>query len=267
MVLMRHVTEAERIVTENDPAVGVSIATFSHEYSRGSRVPPHAHGSDQLIYASQGVMEVGSGQRLWLIPPHFGLWIPTRTRHQIRMPESVSMRTLYLRPGLFRRWSTCTVFHVGPLVRQLIFEIVGVGRLRARNHAERALRDVLVAQLQKASAVPTGIGLPRDVRANNVAQAVLDTPARRSTLAALCASAGLSVRTVQRAFRREVGMDFETWRRQVRLMKAVELLVAGHSVKEAAFGVGYQESKALVALFRDTFGLTPKAWISSIERL
>jgi len=51
------------------------------------------------------------------------------------------------------------------------------------------------------------------------------------------------------------------------LTKAVELLVAGRSVKEAAFGVGYQESKALVARFRETFGLTPKAWMSAIERL
>ena len=50
-------------------------------------------------------------------------------------------------------------------------------------------------------------------------------------------------------------------------MKAVELLVAGQSVKEAAFHVGYQEPNALVTLFRQTFGRTPKAWISAIERL
>src|SRR5262245_26335698 len=267
MVLMRHRLESQAIVTENDPGAGVSIATFAHEYPRGSRVALHAHGSDQLIYASRAVMELGSGRNLWLIPPHFGLWIPARTSHHIRMSESVSMRTLYLRPGLLRRWAICTVFHVGPFLRELIFEIVAVGRLRARSHVERAFRDILIAQLQKASAVPTGVGLPRDGRANNVARAVLDMPARRSSLAVLSASAGLSVRTVQRVFRKEVGMDFETWRRQVRLMKAVELLVAGRNVKEAAFGVGYQESKALVVLFRETFGLTPKAWITAIERL
>ena len=49
-------------------------------------------------------------------------------------------------------------------------------------------------------------------------------------------------------------------------MKAIELLVVGHSVKEAAFRVGYRESKALVALFRKTFGATPKAWLATIER-
>jgi AraC-like DNA-binding protein len=50
-------------------------------------------------------------------------------------------------------------------------------------------------------------------------------------------------------------------------MKAVELLVSGDRVKEVAFSVGYQHPSAFVALFRATFGTTPKAWISALERL
>ena len=49
--------------------------------------------------------------------------------------------------------------------------------------------------------------------------------------------------------------------------EAVELLVSGHSVKEVAFSVGYQEPTAFVALFRATFGTTPKAWISTLDSL
>jgi AraC-like DNA-binding protein len=260
--LMRQV-----IVRENDPRRGVSISTLAHEYSRGSRVPLHAHGSDQLIYASRGIMEVASGQCLWLIPPHFGLWIPARTPHRIRMPESVSMRTLYLRPGLVDFRQACTVLHAGPLLRELIFEIVRIGRLRIRNRVECALRDVLIAELKRSSSVPTMVMLPNDRRALTVAQAVIGNPALRLPLTSLCASAGVSVRTLERAFRKEAGIDFESWRRQVRLMKAVELLVSGCSVKEVSFAVGYQQPSAFVALFRATFGTTPKAWISALERL
>lgn len=83
----------------------------------------------------------------------------------------------------------------------------------------------------------------------------------------MCAAAGVSVRTLERTYRREVGTDFECWRRQVRLMKAIELLVAGRRVKEVAFLVGYQHPGAFVTLFRATFGATPKAWISVLERL
>jgi AraC-like DNA-binding protein len=72
---------------------------------------------------------------------------------------------------------------------------------------------------------------------------------------------------MQRIFPREVGSDFEAWRRQVRLMKAVDVLVAGRSVKEAGAAVGYRQSTAFVQMFRAVLGTTPKAWIQALERL
>ncbi|MBV8275523.1 MAG: helix-turn-helix transcriptional regulator [Verrucomicrobia bacterium] len=255
------------LVRENDPTPGVSVATHSREYHRGSSISEHAHGSHQLVYASRGVMEVSSGRSLWKIPPHFGLWIPARTPHQIRMPEAVSMRTLYLRPARTTLSSSCTVLHIGALLRELIIEIVRVGRLRVRNRIECALRDLLIAELERASPVPTGIKFPVDPRGYRVAQIIMEDPGCPISLKSMCVSAGVSVRTLERTFQREVGTDFECWRRQVRLMKAIELLVAGCRVKEVAFAVGYQHAGAFVALFRETFGTTPKVWVSALERL
>jgi len=255
------------LVRENDPPPGISVATHSREYRRGSSISEHAHGSDQLVYASRGVMEVSSGHSLWKIPPHFGLWIPARTPHQIQMPEAVSMRTLYLRPARTSLPSSCTVLHIGALLRELIIETVRVGRLRVRNRIECALRDLLIAELERASPVPTGIKFPVDPRGYRVAQIITEDPGCAISLKSLCVSAGVSVRTLERTFRREVGTDFECWRRQVRLMKAIEMLVAGYRVKEVAFAVGYRHPGAFVALFRETFGTTPKAWISVLERL
>ena len=157
--------------------------------------------------------------------------------------------------------------HVASFFRELIIEIVRLGRLRERNRIERALCDLLIVELEKASPVPTGIMLPTDERALDVAQTLVDDPASRTPLNTMCAAAGLSIRTLERIFRREVGTDFECWRRQVRLMKAVELMVAGKRVKEVAYIVGYQHPSAFVTLFRQTFGTTPKAWISALERL
>ena len=178
------------------------------------------------------------------------------------------MRTLYIRRGLVSpSQSDCAVLYVTPLLRELIVEAVRIGQLRTRNHLERALRDLVVFHLEKASPVPIFVTLPREPRALAVTQAVLKDPAQFQTLARLCAQVGVSVRTIERAFLRDVGTDFESWRRQVRLMKAVELLVAGCSVKQAAFGVGYRQRSAFVKAFSRTFGTTPKVWISELERL
>lgn len=255
-------------ITEYDPGRSVLISTLAYEYPRGFPVNEHAHGSDQLVYAIRGVMQVTAGQGVWLIPPHFGLWIPARTYHSIRMPEAVSMRTLYMRRGLARGApSSCTVFHVTPLLRELIVETVRLKELRMRDALHCALKDVLVAQLESATPMPTSVRFPQDPRARAIAEAVMKNPAERRPLALLCGAVGTSVRTIQRVFRREVGSDFEFWRRQVRLMKAVELLVAGRSVKEAGFALGYRQPTAFVEMFRGILGTTPGAWINALQRL
>jgi len=270
-VLLRHnvsLLRQAKVLTEYDPKRGVSVATLAYEYPSSYQVPEHAHGSDQLIYAISGLMEVSSDQSMWLIPPHFALWIPARTHHRIHMPGPVSMRTLYLRTGLAARLEPrCAVLHVTPLLRELIVEAVSIGQLRMRDRYECALRDLLIRQLQKASPVPTFVTLPREERALAVAQAILRNPAESKPMAVLCSEVGVSVRTIERAFRKDVGTNFESWRRQVRLTKAVELLVSGCSIKEVAYKVGYCQSSAFVEMFRRTFGTTPKVWILALETL
>jgi len=253
-------------LTEFDPKQGVSVSALAYEYPSSFQVEEHAHGSDQLIYAISGLMEVTSAQSVWLIPPYFALWVPAKTDHRIYLPGPVSMRTLYLRTSLRARpEASCSVLYVTPLLRELILETNFAGHLRMRNHYERALRDLLVAQIQKATPVPPFVTLPREERALAVAQAILRNPAESMTMAALCAKAGVSVRTIQRTFLNEVGASFELWRRQARLMKAVSLLVSGSSIKEAAYKVGYCHSSAFVEIFRRTFGITPKAWTTALK--
>jgi AraC-like DNA-binding protein len=256
------------IITEYDPKPGISIATLAYEYPSKHHVPAHAHGSDQLIYGISGLMEVSSGQSAWLIPPHFALWIPARTSHRIHMPGALSMRTLYLRKSLSARPEPhCSVLHVTPLLRELIVEAAAVGHLRTRNRYESALRDLLIAQIQKASPMPTVVTLPQDERALTLAQTILRNPAESKSMSVLCFEAGVGVRTIERLFLREVGISFESWRRQVRLTRAVELLVSGSSIKQAAYEIGYSQPSAFVELFRRTFGTTPKAWVSALQTL
>ena len=255
-----------QILTEYDPKGRTAVATLAYEYPKGYQVPEHAHGSDQLIYAIRGLMQVSSGSGTWVIPPHFALWISARKHHRLSMSSEVSMRTLYLRPGLVSRFENlCCVLHVTSLLREVILEIVASGKLRSNNDYERALCNVLTHCLHKASPLPTMVTMPIDRRAIKVAQAVLAQPGAPRKLVSLCAQAGASVRTIQRLFKNEAGIDFETWRRQVRLMKAIELLISGNSVKKTAFEVGYQQPSAFVELFRSVFGATPKVWVSTLR--
>ena len=268
----RTVTPRPRVSTPGPPDLrhelprGTWAVTFAREYPRQSDISEHMHGSDQLIYATRGVMEVSSGQNLWMIPPYFGLWVPARTVHQIRMPETVSMRSIYVRRGRVGLPAACRVLHVRPLLRELIVEIVNRGELRARDQVHEALYTLLIAELTSASSVATTVLLPEDPRAIAIARQLLSNPGLRMALSTLCASAGVSVRTLERLFRRETGLAFESWRRQLRLMRAVEMLIGGCSVKEVAFAVGYRRPSAFVEAFRSVYGNTPKRWVLLVNR-
>ena len=64
-----------------------------------------------------------------------------------------------------------------------------------------------------------------------------------------------------------MGLTFELWRRQARLLKAIELLAGGTSVKEVAFEIGYEGSSTFVEMFRKTMGATPRAWATRLAAL
>lgn len=256
-----------QILREYDPPRGTSVSALSYEYPAGSRVPDHAHGSDQLIYAIEGIMEVSSGRSIWTLPPQFALWLPAKTFHQIQTIGLVRMRTLYFRPGMVLcRQSGSSLLYVSPLLRELIIETVRLGRLRRSSPPECALRDLLAVQLASATATPLGLTMPSEPRALAVAQLISGKLTDLRSLAKLCAETGVGIRTAQRIFRRELGIDIDTWRRHARLTRAVQLLVAGHSVKEVSSRVGYKQSGAFVEAFRRLFGSTPKVWTAGLLR-
>lgn len=252
----------QKLIRWFDPKRGQLVSTLAWEYTAEYQIPVHAHGSDQLVYATRGVMEITADRTRWVIPPQFAIWIPAHQDHSIWMPQPVSMRTLYLRSGLVkRRGPQCSVIHVTALFRELIVEAVRRKRLRESTELDQALTTLIVDQIQRATPMPSAIPLPKDPRAVSVAEEVLAHPGGTDKLPLIAFRASATVRTIQRIFLKELGMSFEEWRKQVRLMKALELLASGNAVKQTAHEVGYKQTSAFVTMFRETLGTTPKAWV------
>ena len=245
-----------------EPGPGDSVTTLAWEYGPDYDVPQHSHKTDQLIYAIRGVMEVFAGQTSWLIPPHFAIWIPARVEHRIHMRGAVSMRTLYMRVGRSGK-TECAVLQVSPLLRELILETVRIGSLKYRNPLHCAIRKLVVDAIAKSAPGGMSVTLPADPRAGKVAQAMIGQPSRDRTVAAICAEAGASVRTIERIFLRQVGVSIETWRRQMRLMTAIGRLVEGVPVKQIAHDLGYRHPTPFIEMFRRTMGVTPGAWLAA----
>jgi AraC-like DNA-binding protein len=67
---------------------------------------------------------------------------------------------------------------------------------------------------------------------------------------------------MQRLFVEETGMSFSKWRQRLRLISAMQRLVAGEAVTTVALECGYNSPSAFIAMFRNQLGMTPTRYLS-----
>jgi AraC-like DNA-binding protein/quercetin dioxygenase-like cupin family protein len=234
------------------------VRVLAWAYPDGTQLEWHQHTWHQLLYAVTGVMTVETTAGLWVVPANRAVWLPARTSHAIAMSGAVGMRALYVSPRLARTFPRdCRVVSVPALFRELILDAVQRGGLTCRRVHEYHLLEVILDFITTLPADSLRIDQVSDERAARVARALIDNPSERASLELLAKRAGASRRTIERAFRRETGLSFGSWRRRVRLVHALRLLAAGQPVTRVALEIGYDSVSAFVSRFRQTFGLTP----------
>jgi AraC-like DNA-binding protein/quercetin dioxygenase-like cupin family protein len=240
------------------------LATLAHDFAGEHVISEHSHLEDQLVFASQGVMTVRTKQGIWVVPPLRAVWIPAGTPHSVAILGPLSMRTLYFAPKLVRTETVkCFVMNVSPLLRELILHACKFPKLKKEEPVHRRIIEMIVDQLEANHSIPLQLPHPSDPRAMRIVHALLAEPGRPRTLAALCADCGASKRTIERLFIAETKMTFSQWRRQLRLLHAMQLLASGEKVTGAALDAGYRSASAFIVMFRRQLGQTPTRYFAT----
>jgi transcriptional regulator GlxA family with amidase domain len=78
-------------------------------------------------------------------------------------------------------------------------------------------------------------------------------------LARLC---NVSVRQLQRVFRRRFSSSPQLWLNEQRMASARELLLAGHSVKQVTFELSFKQPSHFCRIFKSFNQLTPSEFVS-----
>lgn len=232
---------------------------LASEYPRGTWIEPHAHDAHQIVHARAGVMRVTTQEGNWVLPPGRALWVPAGCLHEIRCRDAISMRTVYLSSAISKLPDHCAVWRISPLVREVILRI-------ASGHDPRldaALLTLLLAEIEAIDVLPLYLPEPADSDLRRITGALLSDPADGRGLEDWATVLGLSPRSLIRRFQAGTGMTFRQWRRQARLLAALEHLAAGMPVTKVAYEVGYEGLSAFVEAFRQTFGVTPGKYFQS----
>jgi AraC family transcriptional regulator, regulator of nimT len=227
---------------------------------KGSRqVAPHRHDRGQIMSVARGVATIGTHQGVWVVPPQRAIWIPAGTEHWVRYSRTVALRSLYTDAVVSERYpKTCAVLHLDALSRELLNTAVDFPWGRDADHVDMRLVCLLLERMpalqQPALNVPEG----KDPRILRIMHGVREAPDDNRTLLEWSKIAGASERTLARLFLHDTGMSFAEWRRQHRLMVALEQLASGEPIAAVAHHLGYETVGNFSTMFRRVLHQSPR---------
>jgi len=229
------------------------------EHQPGYYAPYHSHGRGQLMFISEGLIQVSAKDSgYWVVPPQRAVWIPSYIEHDARTIHSVKMHNVYLAPEVTQELpDQCQVVTVTPLLRELILELSRLPLLYDELGSDGRLVSVFLDQLKATPQAALHLPEPKSGGLKRITQALRSKPENNDSIESWAANAGISSRTLARRFQDETGMTFSQWRQQARLLEALTRIAAGIPIATIAQDLGYSSQSAFIAMFRKALGKTP----------
>jgi AraC-like DNA-binding protein len=233
------------------------------DLKRGGGRPLHKHDRAQLLAVTSGSIAVVAEGATFVAPPERGVWVPAHTLHATRHLASTSLRTLYIAPAACPALPDRTsVVQITPLMRELLSAIIARPRDYEEQGPDGRLVDVLLDQIAASRALPLNVPIPASASLRAVAMQILERPTEGPDMRRLSRSLRMSARTLQRQFKSETGLSLRSFRRQAKLLKALELLSARTPVSKISDMLGFGEPSAFISMFRAAYGVTPGRYLS-----
>jgi len=127
----------------------------------------------------------------------------------------------------------------------------------ARSDMAMHIGELILAEINELKVLPLHLPMPRDPRLFRICRNILADPANHKTCSQWGGMVGASARTLERLFHKETGFSFGWWRRQVRLLAALDRLAAGEPITSVALDMGYRSPSAFTVMFKRSLGRLP----------
>ncbi|MDI4239161.1 helix-turn-helix transcriptional regulator [Bradyrhizobium sp. Arg237L] len=241
-----------------------AVAVFGgYMVTKGMELAMHEHRKAQLVLTLRGVVRCEADQGVWIVPPRCAVWIPGNLPHSVSLAGNVEVYCLFVEPdaapALPRR---CCTLSISPLLERLLLHVAQMPVLYDVDGADGRIATVLLDQLSLAPVEKLNFPMPVDARLRRIAAAMMADPSDRATIDDWGRRMAVAPRTLTRALKRETGMSFGRWRRQLHILIALQRLAEGASVQTVALDLGYEGASAFVTMFRKALGKPPARYLA-----
>ena len=240
-------------------ALGVSAWRLPEAAMR--QMETHSHAEAQIFGLDSGLAIVEAEAGSWLCPPGRCVWVPPDVAHSLRSCGKISGWMVHLD----RRLAESLPIHpqvqaLSPLLKQVVLRLTEWQTGTAPDEAKRRLVQVVRDEIRVASPEKFHLPTPSDRALKRLADRLAGGSQDVKGLAALAHEVGVSERSLFRKFQQETGLSPGQWRKQMQVLRALELLADRQSVTETALAIGYENTGAFIRAFRQVLGITPAVY-------
>lgn len=213
-----------------------------------------------LVQSGQFILEGPAGR--WLILPGHLLFLPAARPYIFRTNRQTQLTLLYLDPAQ-TEWHHhgCWVTRSSRLAVEMVTHALTWRPETARGSAKAKSFFRAISHLcQDWFSTPRILWLPTGRSA--MMRQVIDRASRDlggATVTVLAAATGVSVSTLQRHCKDELGMGWRAFLSELRMTKAMELLVSSDlSIAEIGAAVGFRSVGSFTAAFTRRVAMRPR---------
>jgi len=226
----------------------------------------HYHQKAQIVYVEQGFQYLTVNEKSYLVPQNHAAWIPSNAIHKTNThSDKIKLMLIFFdidKPDLFYR--DVHVFSVPPLLKEMIKYAEKWSKLENEDPSETIFLYALLNELPQlvAASVQLEIRLPQDPRLKKAIDYLHIHYATDVKMEDLSLVASISIRSLERIFKKETGLTLSKYLQMLRIIKSLELLSSKEwTISQIAMKVGYQSLQAFTNSFTSIMKYRPSEFL------
>jgi AraC-like DNA-binding protein len=261
-------------VSTNDYLIDIDkqpSAVFVLHEKTERRFPVHKHTKGQLTYVQGGIAYVHVAGKIYVIPARHYIWIPAGLPHFLQVKSSGAIiRTLYFpieeRAGEF--YQKMGIYPVNDLLHEmLLYTEKFQGQIDS--HAPQSCFFTAIKNLLPELGIThlkTALPTSQHIRLKTVLNYLYAHVSDPITLHRVSEQFGFSERTLSRLFQSELSISFLQYVKQLRMVKAVELMLQTDlTLSEIAYETGYLSISAFSNTFYQFTNMRPSQFTQTVR--
>ena len=225
---------------ESYPNALVALKSQSKGYSEESEY--HSHSKAQLILPIRGSIQSNIEGDIWVAPLGSALWVPSYIYHNSIISENSETCMVFVNKAMLGSMpkKACALY-ISPLIKEMILYL-SQQRILDQLHSEnQKMASVLTDQLSKMLPTSYNFSLPSEETLQKIAFEWFSKPTKYKYIPDM-AYDSVSYKTLSRKIKKDIGMSFSDWKKQLHIVVALQKLYEGYSVEWVSDYLGYDGS-------------------------